>query len=409
MCAPLICFNEKVKKMPTTEFFDWIEKHKNDNPATLRLKFGADMADEILQVECRKKFASKLSSTLSADPQFVFPSMLAGEQATGDALAAWHAAMFDPGEKVVDLTAGLGIDAMAAARRVGREGTVVAVELDGSRAEALRWNTRMFDNLEVVGGDCREIVKAWAADGMRFNCAFVDPARRSADGGRVYSLADCEPNVVEMLPDLKKICKRLVVKASPMLDITHTAGILPEATEIVSLGTTTECKELDIVCDFTSEAKAEPRIRAITIGRDFLSEFTFLRSEETEAQCRYGVPEPGGYVLDPYPAVMKAAPLKLLGARYGVAKAAPNSHLWFSPTRVEGFPGRQYRITEILPYMSKHIKRYASAHPAVGVTVRNFDMTADALRAKLRVKDGSDRLFAVSLADGRKLMITAMP
>lgn len=391
---------------PSPEFFKWIDEHKADDPARLRLRHGASFADEILQIESRRKHAAKLPGILAADSTFVFPTALSGEQATGEALARWHASLFRPGERVADLTAGLGIDAMEAARAVGTDGNVVAVERDQAVADALSWNARLLPQMEVVNADCREVVKAWVADGIHFDSVFIDPARRAADGSRVFSLADCEPDVVGMLPDLERLCKRLIIKASPMLDITHTLSLLPRAAEVVCLGTTTECKELDIICDFASETIAEPLIKAITIGNGFVSEFVFTRSQEANATISTGKPAVGGYVCEPYPAVMKAAPLKLLGERFGLTKASANSHLWFSATAVEGFPGRQFRITEILPYMSKHIKRYASAHPAISVTTRNFDMTAEALRAKLRVKDGPGRLFAVTLADGSKVMIT---
>lgn len=391
---------------PSSEYFGWIEAHKADDPARLRLRYGAPLADEILQVECRRKFARKLGDILADDPMFVFPTALSGEQATGQTLARWHASLFHPGERVADLTAGLGIDAMAVAEAVGTTGSVVAVERDADVAQTLRWNARNLPKVEVVNADCRQVVEAWKADRLHFDTIFIDPARRSADGGRVYSLADCEPDVVEMLPALRQVCSRLVIKASPMLDISHTLALLPEATVAICLGTTTECKELDIICDFASQMLPEPMIKAVTVGQGLLSDFSFTRSEEAAATAAYGAPQVGWTVCDPYPAVMKAAPLKLLGERFGLLKAAPNSHLWFAPSPVEGFPGRQYRISEMLPYMSKHIKRYASTHPAVGVTTRNFDMTAEALRAKLRVKEGSDRLFAVSLADGRKILIT---
>lgn len=391
---------------PQSEFFDWIDANKAEDPARLRLRHGASRADEIMQIESRRKHAAKLSATLGGDPMFVFPTALSGEQATGDRLAQWHGRLFSEGERVADLTAGLGIDAIAAARAVGPRGNVVAVERDPAVADALGWNSRLLPQLEVVNADCREVVKAWAADGIRFDTVFIDPARRAADGSRVFSLAQCEPDVVEMLPLLQKICSRLIIKASPMLDITHTVAQLSHVVEVICLGTPTECKELDIVCDFTADADTEPVIKAVTVGPDFESVFSFTRAEEAEATATFARPKAGEIVCDPYPAVMKAAPLKLLGSRFGLTKAAPNSHLWFATEPVDGFPGRCYRIKEILPYMSKHIKRYASAHPAIGVTTRNFDMSADALRAKLRVKDGKGRLFAVTLANGDKLLIT---
>lgn len=385
-------------------FYDWINEHIDDDPARLRLKYGAERAAEILQIECRKRFAAKLGPVLETNPEFLFPSRLAGEQSTSWALARIHASLVEPGSRVADLTAGLGIDVLAMAARAA---SVTAVEWNADTAEALRHNTARLGNVEVVNADCRELVEAWAAEGRHFDAVFIDPARRGTDGRRLFALSDCEPDVPGMLGQLRKITNRLIVKASPMLDITQTLRELPAAVRVITLGTTTECKELVAVCEFDADTTPENvAIEAVTATADGNVSFGFTRAEEAAAEPDYGMPAAGDIVFDPFPAVMKAAPIKLLGQRFDLMKIAPNTHLWFSQAPVSDFPGRQYLVTEVLPYMSKHIKRYASRFPRVGVTTRNFDVPADTLRAKLGVKDGADRLFAVTDARGNKYLIT---
>lgn len=391
--------------MLSPDFFTWIEAHKADDTSKLRLKFGRERAFEILQIECRRKYAAKLADTLRHNPEFIFPTPLSGEQSTSDSLARLHAELLKPGYNVADLTAGLGIDAMAMAKRVGESGHVIAVERDETVADALRHNSTQITNLEVINSDCRTLLDVWAREGMHFDAVFIDPARRASDGGRVFALNQCEPDVVAMLPLLKSVADRLIVKASPMLDISHTLSLLPDATEVLVLGTTTECKELDIVCDFTKKTPVSPKIKAITIAQGVHNVYTFTREEEAEAKAEYGLPEVGGYVYDPYPAVMKAAPFKLL-SRAPLKALGPNTHLWCSAQLVDDFPGRSYIVEEILPYMSKHIKRYAARYPKISVTARNFDMTSDQLRAKLKVKDGPGRLFAVTAYNGQKILIS---
>lgn len=389
------------------DIYDWIAEHASDDPSRLRLKFGRDRAFEIMQIDCRKKYAAKLRQTLQADPQFIFPTALSGEQSTSDRLAAYHASLIPDGASVIDLTAGLGIDAMTIARSGAV--SVTAVEQDHDVAEALRHNSRNIKNFAVIEGDCREVVKDLLDKNCHFDYIFIDPARRAQDGARVFALSDCEPDVTAMLPLLRRLGGTLIVKASPMLDISDTVERLPGTTGVISLGTPTECKELDIVVDLDSDSSVGCIISAVTIGDNFKSVFEFTRPEEAAAVVRYGEPKAGDLIYEPFPAVMKAAPFKLLGERFGLLKAAPNTHLWFSATEVPDFPGRTLRVVEVLPYMSKHIKRYASRFPRVGVTTRNFDTGADALRAKLGVKDGTDRLFAITGLNSKKLMITATP
>ena len=387
------------------DFFQWIDAHAADDVAKLRLKYGRERAFEILQIECRRKYAAKLDDTLGRNAEFIFPTALSGEQSTSDALAHYHSTLVGEGKRVVDLTAGLGIDALALARKVGRTGHVVAVERDEAVADALRHNAAKYENIEVINSDCRTLIDIWAREGMRFDVVFIDPARRAADGGRVYALDQCEPDVVEMLPLLRKIADRLIIKASPMLDISHTLSLLPDAGQMIVLGTPLECKELDAICDFDRKPADDTEIKAVTIGAGIHNVFHFTRQAEAAAEASYGVPMAGGYVYDPYPAVMKAAPFKLL-CRDGIKALGPNTHLWYSEEPVEGFPGRTYKVEEVLPYMSKHIKRYAARYPKVSVTARNFDVAADVLRTKLKVKDGPARLFAVNAFNGQKLLIT---
>lgn len=387
-----------------SDFYDWIEAHKAENPSKLRLKYGKERASEILQIEMRQKHSSKFAETFLRNPHFIFPNSLAAEQSTSDLLALFHSSLVQPDYKVADLTAGLGIDAMAFARRAK---SVVAIERNEEVADSLRRNSESLGNIKVINGDCRDIVDDWAKSGESFDVVFVDPARRDAAGGRVFALKACEPNILDMLPILAKITPKLIAKVSPMLDITQTIRELEPYTEqVIALGTSTECKELVAICDLRKTVGSEPLIRAVTVGVDFISEFCFTRSEEASATTLFGVPMAGDYIYDPYPAVMKTAPHKLLGYRFNVVKIGSNTHLWFSKELADDFPGNTFRILEVLPYMSKHIKRYSSRFPKVSVTARNFDISSDALRAKLGVSDGPLRLFAVNAFDGRKLLIT---
>lgn len=383
-------------------FWKWIEEHSAEDTTRLRLKYGHERPGEILQIEMRRKHADKFGTLLSDYPHFIFPSSLAAEQSTSSLLARYHASFVKSGETVADLTAGLGIDAISFAEKGAK---VVAVEQQNLLAQALRKNTSSTSGFEIIEGDCREIIKIWERDGRSFDMIFIDPARRSAEGGRIFALSDCEPNVIPMLPTLEKITRRLVVKASPMLDITHSFNEIPQANHIVVLGTKTECKELDVICNFDCPPTRR-LISAVTLGKDYVSSIEFTRQEEAEASSFYGVPDSQDFIFEPFPAVIKAGAFNILSEQFNLKKIAPNTHLWYGETLINDFPGNSFRILEILPYMSKHIKRYSSRFPKVAVSAKNFDMSSDSLRSKLKVKEGPLRLFAVTANDGNKYLIT---
>jgi len=391
------------------DFWAWVDAHAGDEPTRLYLRYGASRRLEILQVESRRHHRAKLAGAFALRPRLLVPTALAGEQASSWAMAQWHASLVAPGSRVADLTAGLGIDLLAICASAS---AVVAVERDPDVADALRHN---FPEAEVVGADCRDFVRDALAAGRTFDTIFIDPARRGADGARLYALAQCSPDVAGMMPDLLRLAPQVIVKASPMLDIAHTLGELPACTRICAVGTAAECKELVAVCTaapadasdgILADATADVPVSAVTAGA---GELTFTRAGEAAARASYAVPAVGQYVYSPWPAVMKAAPYNLLCERYGTSMLGPNTRLWTSAALRDDFPGRAYRVDEVLPYASRLIRRYAATHPAVGVTVRNFDIDASALRRKLGLRgDSADvRLFAVKGPSAEPLLVTA--
>lgn len=394
--------------------FEWVKANANADPAALRLKYAGkqgelDYGEAIVQIECRRKFGRKLADTLAAFPDFYFPSLLAGEQSSSDILAEYHASLVPEGMTVVDLTSGLGIDVLHMARRAS---SVVAVERNPALVEALRYNAgglALGDVVNPVCADCIDYIDRCIADGHRFDMAFIDPARRAADGGRLYALADCSPDVVALLPKISQICDMLVIKASPMLDIAHTAAALQRMpVSIAAAGTTSECKELVVTVVFEGEAPRHTVIEAVTLGCEATT-FSFTAMQENSAARVETVPpvKPGDFICEPFPSVMKTGAFRVLAAAFGLRGFHDNTRLLFASEKVDGFPGTFWKVEEVLPFASSVIKRFKSKYPAISIVTRNFGMGADALRGRLGVKEapGDLRLFAVTDASEKRMMI----
>lgn len=399
---PYICI---MKEKLNNEFWEWVDEHAADDSKKMWLKYGKTHAEAIVQVECRQRFGKKLAATLLRVPQWYFPSVLSGEQATGDKLAAFHSRLVPECARMADLTAGLGIDVLHCS---GIASHIIAVEKDSEKAVALRHNMCLagVENVSVECADCREWLKSYG--GERLDLLFVDPARRSADGGRVFALADCEPDIVGMLPLIKEKASKMLVKVSPMLDISRLVEELEACVHIYVLGTPTECKELFALVDFdhAPQAKDDVIIDAVTVSDGAESVFRCSRSEEMVADAVYGVPRAGDYVCEPYPAVMKAGAVRLVAQRYGLHKLAANTHAYFGIACPDGFPGEKRRVEQVLPYASKVLKRFRKDYPRIEVAVRNFGMSAEALRAKLGVgQGGGKRLLAVTDIANEKWLI----
>lgn len=97
---------------------------------------------------------------------------------------------------------------------------------------------------------------------------------------------------------------------------------------------------------------------------------------------------------------MKAGCFDVLQKRYDVTALGKNSHLFVSSDFIEDFPGRKFQILAV-----SSLKRFATnllpdATAKANIAVRNFPMTADALRKKLKLKDGGDTyIFGTTIED----------
>ncbi len=382
--------------------WEWIERNLTEDVSRLRLKFSADPRKmfEIIQIDCRQRYRKKLADTLSRCGHFVFDSTLAGEQSTSDDLACFHSSFISRGDRVLDMTGGLGIDVIHAAdRAVG----VVMVELDGMRADCARRNFAELGlgNVTVRCGDSVGMLDEMGDDD--FDVIYIDPARRGEHGERIYALNQCRPDVTLMLDEMLRVAWKVVIKASPMLDITQILRELHSVSEIVAVGTRDECKEVDIVCLRGFDGVA--RRGAITILADRIDEFYV--EDGTVVAAEYADPKTGGWIYEPYPPVTKLNVGKELCRIPGIRQIAHNTHFYVSENgRVNGFPGSAFEVLEVAELDKRSLRDIATRYPKIDITARNFPMTAAELTKRMKVKpSGLIRLVACRNEDGKSLLV----
>lgn len=383
------------------DIIKWIEEHRDCDTSKLRLscrkKEDASVFEfAIMQIECRKKASKKLYYTLQS-PNFIFPTNLSAEQCTSDELAEFHATLINEGETILDMTAGLGIDAFHLAQKAKH---VTAIDLNEDVAQALSINAMALniDNFTAVNADSVEYLKNSTE---HFDIIFIDPARRGDGGKRLFALADCQPNVVELLDLIKQHCDKLIVKASPMLDATQVLRELPYCTDLYAIGTRQECKELVAVLDFKN-TKDSPTLHCITGD----NKFSYTHTIENNSIVQYGNITEDMFLYEPYPAVMKMQPIKTLSERFNAIKLHQNTHIYASTEIITEFPGDCYKIDRIYPFSSRIIKEVAKDYPRANVAVRNFILSADELRKRLKIKDDNKyRLYGVTISNGERLLI----
>lgn len=372
----------------------------NDGADTLKLMLKSepdlpfDKRFAVMQIECRKKAKNKIPELL-ANERFLFPKAISAEQCTHQQVAKFHASLFQPTDSVLDMTMGLGVDSYYISQRVA---SLKAIELDEEIAAAGAHNYAFT----VVNADS----VAWLAQtDERFDAVFIDPARRGDGGARLYGLADCAPDVLSILPTIKAHAKRLYIKASPMIDVTQSMrDLAPHLTDVWAVSVKNECKELFFEVDFGAEC-ADVQLHALNFEAGGKQEFA-VDSAALAVEGSYGSPSAGQYLYEPNASVMKIGAFAALTRQFPIQQIAKNSHLYYSDDFVEDFPGRKFVIDSIIPFSGKEAKAVGKQHKQLNIATRNFRLSPDELKKRLKVRDGGDcYLFATTLANAEQVLL----
>ncbi len=380
---------------------------------------GVDMTRAASAIEARKKIAYKIPLWYTYT-ELIYPTSLSVEQCSSQATAEYKMRFVPEGGTMADLTGGLGVDCSFMARRAAK---CLYMERDPQLCEAAAHNFKVLglDNTSIINGDCREYLhrfaeeneefsKANERDKAHFDLIYLDPARRSKDSGRLFSIRECEPDLMQLSGSLLKAANRVLVKLSPMVDITATLREIPCVREVHILSTDNECKELLLLmssCGAPLSAEDIP-IHAVDITHAREKRFTFTINEERVADCPFSTP--GTYLHQPGRAILKAGAFKLPCTRFGISKIATSTHLYTSDTPVEGFPGKSFRIERIIPFNKEGIRIISREYPLINCVSLNFPIDTNALKQRLKIRDGGNlHLFATTLASGEKVMIISEP
>ena len=224
--------------------------HENDDTVSLLLKGGEyqgiDLKTAVVQIEARRKVKSKIPLFYSC-PDIFYPSLISVEQCSSESTAKFKCRFLpDADATLCDLTGGLGVDSFFFSRQTGR---VFYCEKNPAICDAVEENFKVLgaNNITAFNVDCENLEALSAAmqcAGRHADILFIDPSRRDSNSNRKYALEDCSPNVPSLLGSLFAICPRVLVKASPMLDISFISRLFPSCSNIVALSVDNECKEI---------------------------------------------------------------------------------------------------------------------------------------------------------------------
>ena len=419
--------------MTTSEF---VKQFRESDPRKLALQASrypdVDMPYALNQIQGWQTALRKLPSWAACDG-VVYPPHLNMEQCSSEPTARykqqvarrWAERIPNASRtSMTDLTGGFGVDFSFTSRCFS---SATYVERNASLCEVVGANLPRLGirNAQVKCAEAEAVLKQTEPQTM----IFLDPARRDEHGAKTVLIADCTPDVCQLLPSLMQKSQFVMLKLSPMLDwhkaIVDLDGKVREVHIVSADG---ECKELLLV--LAPDGKPEVQVFCVDIQSRPDSEGQYPRSEFVYSIGGEAEPQPTNsqfktqklkiaagnnsklkiqnskFLFEPNASVMKAGCFDEIALAYGVSAISRNSHLFLSDREIDGFPGRTFVIDAVTKMNKRQLRQTLSDMKQANIAVRNFPLSVAELRKRLKLNDGGDTyIFATTTSEGDHILM----
>ncbi len=383
----------------------FVREHRDDDVRALALKVrrdgDVDLPWALDQIQGWQTACRKLPSWAAIDG-IVYPPHLSMEQCSSELTAAYKCGIVQRlpqscRQTLVDLTGGFGVDLAFMARHFEQ---ACYVERQEHLCETARHNFEKMGlrHVRVVHDEAEDVLNRLDGDPSS-TLIYLDPARRDNNSSRTYAIADCTPDVLKMKRRLLEAADHVLVKLSPMLDWHKAVRDLGErVAQVHIVSVANECKELLVLMN--ADHQGTPAVHCVNDGQSLV--FSSCEGDENPVIASN---DEALFLFEPNASVMKAGCFGVLTRRYPVAALAVDSHLFVSDEEVRDFPGRRFRVIAVTTMNKKELAQAMQGVGRANVAVRNFPMTAQQLRQRLRLQDGGDTyIFGTTTAAGRHII-----
>lgn len=378
------------------EVQDFINEHLFSDVQQLALKKNPfpelDYKIILNQIVSKGKAKDKLPTWFSTE-RIIYPEKISIEQTSSEKTAAYKASIV-LGESLVDLTGGFGIDDYYFSKKIKK---VIHCEINGELSAVTQQNFEKLgvQNIECFFGNSFDFLKNTSAT---FDWIYIDPSRRSSTKGKVFLLADCLPNVPELLDFYLEKTNQILIKAAPILDITSAISELKFVKTIHIVSIENEVKEL--LFELEKNYSGQIFVKTIDLSKKVTQFDSFLSDEAPN--LRFGLPQK--FIYEPNSAVMKSGNFDLISSRFQLAKLHAHSHLYTSDELID-FPGRVFEIQYHFQYNKENMKTHLQ-NKKCNLTTRNFPEKVEEIRKKWKIKDGgSNYIFFTTDFNNNKIVL----
>jgi 16S rRNA G966 N2-methylase RsmD len=364
-----------------TEIQEFINSNLESNISSLVLKGinfeGVESKSIVEQIEAKKRCKKKLATWFNSE-NIYYPNKLNIEQTSSETTAEYKANLVS-GTSLIDLTGGFGVDAFYFSKQIKY---VTHCEINTELSKIVKHNYTSIGALNI------ECFSESGIDSLKrldksYDWIYIDPSRRADSKQKVFLLSDCTPNIKTFQNLFFKYATNVMIKTSPLLDLSATLSDLNHVKEIHVIAVNNEVKELLWVLERHFEG--EVGVKTVNIQKGNIQDFNFLFEEESIAKVEYS--KPLTYLYEPNSSVLKSGAFNSVSAILNVAKLHKHSHLYTSENLID-FPGRRFEIKKLVPFNKKSFAKEKIT--TANITTRNFPLSVSAIRRKLNIKDGGD-------------------
>ena len=380
-------------KLISSDIQYYINQNLNSDINKILLKkspFSDVSMQEIAQQIKGKKTAEKKFPFLLKDG-IVFPPNLNLEQASSQSTSEYKAQNLK-GKSFLDLTCGFGIDAYFLSKNFDE---VTLIEQNPDLIKIVKHNWKILGRkADFINENLEDFLEN---SQQRFDVIYLDPARRDQQNKKKFLLEDLSPNLLEIEAKLMSVSDKIIVKLSPLIDISYLISELQNITEIQIIAVRNEVKELVLIIENKEQRTKDNdvEIRCVNLESDE-PEFSFNFNDEKSAKSEYS--ESLNFLYIPNNSILKAGAFNIISEQFGLKKLHPNTHFYTSEDRVENFPGRVLAIEKIESGDLKKGDQY-------NIISKNYPLKPEEIKKKYKLKDGGkDYLIFTQSLNGKVIL-----
>ncbi len=342
--------------------------------------FEAIKSQEISQQILGRQIAKKKFPILLQTNDIIFPEHINLEQSSSEFTGKYKTKLCK-GKTLVDANGGFGIDAIFLAENFDKITFIEPNSLLLSIVENNFEQLNIKDKFEFVNTECEDF---FAKTKQHFDCVYFDPSRRK-NQSKKFLLQDLSPNILDIIPDVLKFCDTILIKLSPLFDITQCIDLLQRCQEIHIVSYKNEVKELLVILG--KNLNSNPKIICAETFDNQRLEYYFEDEKQLDFP-KYSIPKK--YLYVPHSTLLKAQNYNWIANQYQLEKLHQNTQIFTSDKLIDNFLGRIFEVIDF-EYDTKKLK-----NKNVNIISKNFPISAEKIRKKYRIQTkGTDFAFFI--------------